>query len=87
MGKTIAEKVLSSHSGSDCVAGDIVMASVDFAMSQDGTSTMMIRELQELGFEGPKTKRGMAIVIDHNSPCPSVEVAKIHKMIRDYARA
>jgi 3-isopropylmalate/(R)-2-methylmalate dehydratase large subunit len=87
MGKTIAEKVLSSHSGSDCVAGDIVMASVDFAMSQDGTSTMMIRELQELGFEGPKTKRGMAIVIDHNSPCPSVDVAKIHKTIRDYARA
>ena len=87
MGKTIAEKVLSSHSGSDCAAGDIVIASVDFAMSQDGTSTMMIRELQELGFEGPKTKRGMAIVIDHNSPCPSVEVAKIHKTIRDYARA
>lgn len=87
MGKTIAEKVLSSHSGSDCSAGDIVIASVDFAMSQDGTSTMMIRELQELGFEAPKTKRGMAIVIDHNSPCPSVDVAKIHKIIRDFARA
>lgn len=87
MGKTIAEKVLSSHSGLDCHAGDIVIADVDFAMSQDGTSTMMIRELQNLGFESPKTRNGMAIVIDHNSPCPSVDVAKIHLMIRDFAKA
>ena len=87
MGKTIAEKVLSSHSTCDCSAGDIVIASVDFCMSQDGTSTMMIRELENLGFESPKTKRGMAVVIDHNSPCPSVDVANIHKTIRDFSRA
>lgn len=87
MGKTIAEKVLSAHSGLDCHSGDIVIASVDFAMSQDGTSTMMIRELDNLGFESPKTKNGMAIVIDHNSPCPSVDVAKIHKTMRDFAKA
>lgn len=63
-----------------------MVASVDFCMSQDGTSTMMIRELESLGFSAPKTKRGMAVVIDHNSPCPSVEVAKIHSKIRDFAR-
>lgn len=74
------------HSGAECRAGDIVVASVDFCMSQDGTSTMMIRELESLGFSAPKTKRGMAVVIDHNSPCPSVEVAKIHSKIRDFAR-
>lgn len=68
------------------MAGDIVVASVDFCMSQDGTSTMMIRELESLGFSAPKTKRGMAVVIDHNSPCPSVDVAKIHSKIRDFAR-
>ncbi len=86
MGKTIAEKVLSVHSGRDCSAGDIVVASVDFCMSQDGTSTMMMRELESLGFEGPKTTRGMAMVIDHNSPCPSVDVARIHASIRSFAR-
>jgi 3-isopropylmalate/(R)-2-methylmalate dehydratase large subunit len=86
MAQTIAEKVLSSHSGAECKVGDIVVASVDFSMSQDGTSTMMIRELESLGFSAPKTKRGMAIVIDHNSPCPSVDVAKIHSKIRDFAR-
>ena len=86
MGKTIAEKVLSSHSGRDCHAGDITVADVDFCMSQDGTSTMMIRELEQLGFKGSKAKKGMAVVIDHNSPCPSVDVARIHKRIRDFAQ-
>jgi len=85
MGKTIAEKVLAAHSNSDCAAGEIVVASVDFCMAQDGTSTMMIRELENLGFEHPKTKRGMALVLDHNAPCPSVEVSRIHLRIRDFA--
>jgi 3-isopropylmalate/(R)-2-methylmalate dehydratase large subunit len=87
MGKTIAEKVLSSHSGKECFAGDLTVASVDFCMSQDGTSTMMIRELENLGFSAPKTSRGMAVVIDHNSPCPSVDVAKIHAKIRDFSKS
>jgi 3-isopropylmalate/(R)-2-methylmalate dehydratase large subunit len=85
MGKTIAEKVLSAHSGKECSAGDLVIADVDLCMSQDGTSTMMIRELESLGFSGPKTRRGMVVVIDHNSPCPSVDVASIHSRIRRFA--
>ncbi len=85
MGKTIAEKVLSSHSGSDCRPGDIVVADVDFCMSQDGTSSMMMRELDSMGFVSPKTKHGMAMVIDHNSPCPSADVSVIHKAIRSFA--
>ena len=86
MGKSIAEKILSAHSGLDCRVGDIVVASVDFCMSQDGTSTMMMRELESLGFERPRTTRGMAMVLDHNSPCPSVDVARIHSTIRLFAR-
>lgn len=87
MGKTIAEKILAAHSGVDCHAGEIVVASVDFAMAQDGTSMMMIRELEELGFQSANTKRGLVLVIDHNSPCPSVDVAKIHGKIRAFARS
>lgn len=86
MGQTIAEKVLTAHSGKDCHAGDLTVASVDFCMSQDGTSTMMIRELENLGFVAPKTSKGMTVVIDHNSPCPSVDVAKIHSKIREFAK-
>ena len=87
MGKTIAEKVLSEHSASDCSAGDIVVASVDFCMAQDGTSTMMMRELDDLGFESPATRRGMAMVIDHSSPSPSANISRIHDRIRSFARS
>ncbi|HIJ16847.1 MAG TPA: 3-isopropylmalate dehydratase large subunit [Thermoplasmata archaeon] len=87
MGKTIAEKVLGAHSGSDCSAGDITVASVDFCMAQDGTSTMMMRELEALGFETPGTRRGMALVIDHSSPSPSANVSRIHERIRSFARS
>lgn len=87
MGKTIAEKVLGAHSGSDCSAGDIAIASVDFCMAQDGTSTMMMRELESLGFQSPRTRRGMALVIDHSSPSPSANVSRIHSRIRSFARS
>lgn len=85
MGRTMAEKVLSAHSGTDCRAGDITVASVDFCMAQDGTSTMMIRELEGLGFSSPRTKRGMALVVDHNSPCPSADVSRVHARMRAFA--
>jgi 3-isopropylmalate/(R)-2-methylmalate dehydratase large subunit len=87
MGRTIAEKVLSAHVGKDCSAGEIVVASVDLCMSQDGTSIMMIKELENLGFDRPGTKNGMAIVLDHNSPSPSSDVSRIHGKIRAFARA
>lgn len=87
MGKTIAEKVLSVHARSDCSAGDIAVADVDFCMAQDGTSTMMMRELESLGFEAPCTLRGMAMVIDHSSPSPSANVSRIHDRIRSFARS
>lgn len=87
MGKTIAEKVLSDRSGSDCWAGDITVASVDFCMAQDGTSTMMMRELDALGFRSPRTRRGMAMVIDHSSPSPSANISRIHGRIRNFARS
>ncbi len=85
MGKTIVEKTLSSHSECDCRAGDIVVASVDYCMAQDGTSKLMIGELDALGFESPRTRNGMAVVLDHSSPSPSVEVSKIHAEIRRFA--
>lgn len=87
MGRTIAEKVLGAHSGSDCRAGDITVASIDYCMAQDGTSTMMMRELDALGFESPHTRRGMAMVIDHSSPSPSANVSRIHDRIRSFARS
>ena len=86
MGKTISEKILSEHSGEDAYSGDIVIAEVDFAMSQDGTTPLAIRAFNEM-----KTKRvwdpdKIAFVIDHSAPSPSKEVSNLHGMMRDFAR-
>ena len=47
--KTISEKILSSHSGSDALAGDLVVAELDFVMAQDGTAPLAIRAFEGIG--------------------------------------
>ncbi len=86
MGKTISEKIMSSHSGKDACAGEIVVADVDYAMGQDGTTPLAINAFKEMNavevFDGEK----IAFVIDHNSPSQAESVSKLHKMMREFAR-
>lgn len=84
MGKTIAEKILSSHSGKDARAGDIVIADIDFCLGQDGTSGVAIDSFNKM--EGKKVFNPdkIAIIIDHSSPSPNIGVSTIHKKIRDF---
>ena len=49
MGKTIAEKILSNHSGRILSAGDIAVCDVDFCFGQDGTSSIIIDSFKKLG--------------------------------------
>ena len=83
MGKTIAEKILSAHAGKELRAGDLALCSVDFTFGQDGTSSIIIDRLRDLGVTGPKTK--FCMVIDHSSPSPSEGVSRVHKKMRDFA--
>ena len=86
MGKTIAEKILSSHSGKDARAGEIVVCDVDFAMAQDGTAPLTIRVFQRMGkkkvFDGKK----LALFIDHSAPSPNKEVSSLHSLMRNFAK-
>lgn len=87
MGKTIAEKILSSHSGRDAHAGDIVVADIDFMMGQDGTSGIAIESFEKM--EGKKVfdPSKFAICIDHSAPSPNIGVSEIHKKLREFAKA
>ena len=49
MRQTIAEKILSEHSGRRAKAGDIVISNVDFCFGQDGTSGMIIDSFKKMG--------------------------------------
>jgi len=84
MGKTIAEKILSSHAGKDLKAGDFAICKVDFTFGQDGTSAIIMDRLKELGAERIKTR--FCMVIDHNAPSPNEGVSRIHKRMREFSR-
>jgi 3-isopropylmalate/(R)-2-methylmalate dehydratase large subunit len=85
-GKTIAEKIFSDHSGTDAVAGDIVVADVDFVMGQDGTSPLAIRALANMGVESVFDPAKVALVIDHSAPSPLEGVSALHTLMRDFGK-
>ncbi len=84
MGKTIAEKILSLKSGKEAQAGEVVLADVDFCFGQDGTSALIIDELNRLG--GLHKPSKFAMFIDHNAPPPLASVANIQKKMRNFAK-
>ncbi|MFA6170003.1 MAG: 3-isopropylmalate dehydratase large subunit [Candidatus Margulisiibacteriota bacterium] len=84
MGKTIAEKILSNHSGRDAKAGDIVIADLDFMIGQDGTSGVAIDSFRKMQAKKVADPNKIAIIIDHSSPSPNEGVSAIHKKIREF---
>ena len=85
MGKTIAEKILSKHSGKDSRAGDIVIADLDFMIGQDGTSGVAIDVFNKMEGKDVFDPKKIAIIIDHSSPSPNEGVSAIHKKIREFS--
>ncbi|MFA6216107.1 MAG: 3-isopropylmalate dehydratase large subunit [Candidatus Omnitrophota bacterium] len=83
MGKTVAEKILSKHAGKILSAGDLALCSVDFTFGQDGTSSIIIDRVKELGLKDLKTK--FCMVIDHSAPSPSEGVSRVHKKMRVFS--
>ncbi len=84
MGKTIIEKILSAHSGSDAVAGDIVLAKVDYVMGQDGTSPLAIRAFRDMEVNQVFDPTKVAMVIDHSAPSPNEGVSALHHLMREF---
>jgi 3-isopropylmalate/(R)-2-methylmalate dehydratase large subunit len=86
MSKTISEKILSSHSGVDARAGDIVVANLDFMMGQDGTSGIAIDSFRKMNAKAVFDGHKIAICIDHSAPSPNIGVSEIHKKIRNFSK-
>jgi 3-isopropylmalate/(R)-2-methylmalate dehydratase large subunit len=85
MGSTIAEKIFSSHSGGQARAGDLVVATVDFAMLHDARATNALRRIEELGAARLPFASRTVFVADHYSPPPHQEAANIHREMRAFA--
>lgn len=85
MGMTISEKILSAHAGAEAYAGDIVVAEIDHAMGQDGTTPLSIRAFQRMNGKQLKHTDRVSLVIDHSAPSPNEGVSALHKMMREFA--
>ena len=85
MGKTIAEKIISSHAGRDVKAGDIVVVDIDVVMAQDGTGPLSVSQIKKMGFDSVKNPSKSIFFIDHAAPSPRKELSDSHKVLRDFA--
>lgn len=86
MGQTIAEKILSNHSGKNVFAGEICLAKVDFLMAQDGTAPLVIKAFEELDGDRVFDPEKICFVFDHSAPSPNMGVSSLHKLMRDFIK-
>lgn len=86
MGKTISEKIISEHTGTDVNTGDFVVARVDVAMVQDGTGPLSVQELKKLGMERVFDRNNTILFLDHASPSPKKELSNAHRVLREFSK-
>ena len=85
MGLTLAEKILSQRVGHTVKAGQIVIAPVDVALTQDGTGPLAVRQLQKIGLEKVANPDNTILYIDHAAPSPRRELSNDHVLLREFA--
>jgi 3-isopropylmalate/(R)-2-methylmalate dehydratase large subunit len=85
MGMTLAEKILSEHSGKEVRAGEIAVVKVDLAYAQDGTGPLAVRKIQEMGFEKVSNPQKTFFFLDHAAPSPRFELSNDHNFLREFS--
>jgi 3-isopropylmalate/(R)-2-methylmalate dehydratase large subunit len=87
MGKTMTEKLLANASNlKDAVAGEYVVADVDYVMAHDSTGPLAIQGVAEIGKGVFNTER-VIIVFDHFFPAPSTDAASLHQVSREFVKS
>ena len=85
MGKTITEKILSEHAGSDARAGSIVISKVDFAFAPNTTGQLSIKQLKAAGFNKLANPARTAFYMDHGTPSPNPNMSNDQIVVRNFA--
>jgi 3-isopropylmalate/(R)-2-methylmalate dehydratase large subunit len=87
MPMTIAEKILSKHSGRDQVQpGEIIIASPDILLANDITAPLALKVLRELGTEKVFDPERVVLVADHFTPNRDLAAAEACAELRRFAR-
>ncbi len=86
LGKTLAEKILGSHTEQkDVAAGDIVVAKVDFLMVNEAL-TRIIPILEDMGVEKVWDPERILVVNDHWAPAADTRSAEMHIKSRRFVK-
>ncbi len=86
MGQTIAEKILSEHSGKEVTPGELIISKIDAVMVQDGTGPLAVNEFKKLNKTKLYNPDRTILFIDHAAPSPRKELSNSHNVLREFAK-
>lgn len=86
MGKTLAEKILSTHSNTDRYAGEFVIANVDYVFCTDGNRPQPLEVFYKMGGNKVFNPSKVAQIIDHAPSSPTESTALIHNKMSEFAQ-
>ncbi|AEV28519.1 aconitate hydratase, putative, Aquifex type [Sphaerochaeta pleomorpha str. Grapes] len=85
MGKTLTEKILSSHLEEGCIeAGKPIGIHIDQTLTQDATGTMAYLQFESMGLDRIKNELAVSYV-DHNTVQVGFENADDHRYLQSVA--
>jgi 3-isopropylmalate/(R)-2-methylmalate dehydratase large subunit len=85
----LIQKILQRKKVASLSPGSYITVSVDGLMASDTTAPEMIRSFYAMaGGEGKKIRfpERLSLVLDHASPAPTEAIARLHQMIRAFAK-
>ncbi|RJP25940.1 MAG: 3-isopropylmalate dehydratase large subunit [Candidatus Abyssobacteria bacterium SURF_5] len=87
MPSTLAQKILAKHAGVEEVSpGELINASVDFALANDITAPIAIEAFQQIGSSHVYDPSRIALIADHFVPNKDIQSAQQVRQMRLFAR-
>ncbi len=87
MGRTLIEKIMSSHGGGDCSPGDVVWIDIDNRTARDFAGASVVGNLEKYGGDSPIAERSKTFfTFDCNVPANTIPYANNQQRIRVFAR-
>lgn len=86
MPRTLAEKILLSHTDVDNVSpGEIVMVQCDLVMANDVSGPVAFRQMEKMGAKKVFDSSKIVMVADHFMPAKDAKSASLQKHLKDWS--
>ncbi len=82
----MSEKIFERKVNHAVQPGDLVIAPIDCAMGQDGTTPLAIKSFLDMNAQSVFDHHKIFFVIDHNAPSPMESVSRLHDEMRSFAQ-